>query len=50
MTCSLIREENQEQIQRFLAEYPNFRLMAEDLLIPDENGNDGFYFAELQKV
>lgn len=63
-TCSLESEENEEQIRRFLADHPNFRVdlpdnfaanfsaerMAEGFLtIPRADGPDGFFMTRLEK-
>ncbi|MBR3895025.1 MAG: 16S rRNA (cytosine(967)-C(5))-methyltransferase RsmB [Clostridia bacterium] len=48
-TCTLLPEENQENIARFLQTSPDFSLLTERTLTPDVDGTDGFYFAVLQK-
>jgi len=48
-TCTLLPEENGEQIARFLAEHRDFTLLRERTLTPDVDGTDGFYFAVLEK-
>jgi 16S rRNA (cytosine967-C5)-methyltransferase len=61
-TCSLEREENRDQVERFLSEHPQFRrepasgipsslLSAEgDLVIyPQLHGIDGAYAARLRR-
>lgn len=47
-TCSIFREENQDQINRFLADHPSFSLIDDAQLLPDEFGYDGFFIAVLQ--
>ena len=55
VTCSLFREENQEQVERFLALNDDARLLGRpadsegDLLLPTEN-HDGFFHALFEKV
>ncbi|MEG9533920.1 16S rRNA (cytosine(967)-C(5))-methyltransferase RsmB [Mannheimia sp. HC-2023] len=58
-TCSVLPEENSEQIQRFVQETPNAKLMEMDFngekvlekqFFPHQNGGDGFFYAKLQKV
>jgi len=55
VTCSVFREENQDQVERFLARHANARLLvpAADseggLLLPAED-HDGFYHALFQKA
>ena len=57
-TCTLLPEENEQNVQRFLARHPEFSLCpftAGDLqaptgmltLFPDEHGTDGFFMAKL---
>ncbi|WP_428982059.1 16S rRNA (cytosine(967)-C(5))-methyltransferase RsmB [Mannheimia indoligenes] len=58
-TCSVLPEENSEQIQRFVQETPNAKLVEMDFngekvlekqFFPHQNGGDGFFYAKLQKV
>jgi 16S rRNA C967 or C1407 C5-methylase (RsmB/RsmF family) len=46
MTCSLLAEENEEIVARFLAQAPGWRARDELRLSPDAHG-DGFYYALL---
>lgn len=47
-TCSILPQENSEQIQRFLANNgTTWELAAEQLLRPDTHNWDGFYMAKL---
>ena len=48
-TCTLIPQENGENVARFLRDHTEFSLLRERTLTPDEDGTDGFYFAVLQK-
>jgi 16S rRNA (cytosine967-C5)-methyltransferase len=47
-TCSILPSENQEQVQFFLQQ-PDcaFELVAEQTILPQERGFDGFYMARL---
>lgn len=58
-TCSVLPEENSEQIQRFVQKTPNAQLVEmnfngekvpEKQFFPQPNGGDGFFYAKLQKV
>ncbi|MEZ5779626.1 MAG: RsmB/NOP family class I SAM-dependent RNA methyltransferase [Paracoccaceae bacterium] len=49
MTCSLLAEENRDQIDAFLERSPGWTLEAERRFTPLENG-DGFYSALLTRV
>lgn len=46
-TCSLENDENQGQIQRWLARHPDFRLEDEIFLFPPRTATDGAYAARL---
>ncbi|MGB4985787.1 MAG: 16S rRNA (cytosine(967)-C(5))-methyltransferase RsmB [Erysipelotrichaceae bacterium] len=48
-TCTINKKENDKQISRFLANYPNFILIEDRLVLPSKD-NDGFYMAKLKKV
>lgn len=54
-TCSLWREENEDQIERFLGSHPDWQLLAppgaessQVRLRPDTDASDGFFFTVLQ--
>ena len=47
-TCSIFREENQNQVQQFLQRHQDARCVLEEQLLPNEM-RDGFYYALLQK-
>ncbi|MBL1293140.1 MAG: 16S rRNA (cytosine(967)-C(5))-methyltransferase RsmB [Thiotrichales bacterium] len=60
-TCSILPDENQKQIERFLAETDNAEESPLDVdwgcpmshgrtILPGESGMDGFYYARLRKV
>jgi 16S rRNA (cytosine967-C5)-methyltransferase len=47
-TCSLLRSENQDQVEKLLAEDSNWKRDVEDMvLLPHVSGTDGFYAARL---
>ncbi|MCO6484628.1 MAG: RsmB/NOP family class I SAM-dependent RNA methyltransferase [Saprospiraceae bacterium] len=48
-TCSILPEENQDQIRNFLAEHTGFILLLEGQFLPDDFGYDGFYYAVLER-
>jgi len=50
-TCSVLRSENQEQVQKFLSSEAgkNFELIDEQRILSQESGFDGFYIARLLK-
>jgi len=50
LTCSLEREENGDQVDRFLARHPAFRRTTDDLvLFPPDHGTDGAFAARLER-
>lgn len=58
-TCSVLPEENSQQIQRFLQQTPNAKplemvfhqqKMCERQFLPDQQGGDGFFYAKLIKT
>jgi 16S rRNA (cytosine967-C5)-methyltransferase len=60
-TCSVLRDENDRQIERFAAGYPDARVTAIEAswgrptgtgrqILPGEGEMDGFYYARLRKA
>lgn len=49
-TCSILPEENEAQIEKFLLNNSNFKLVNQKLLLPNKTGNDGFFIAELERM
>jgi len=49
-TCSILPSENQNQVQAFLENHPEFKLVREKQLFPSQTGFDGFYMAYLEKI
>lgn len=50
VTCSILPQENQLQIDDFLSNNSNFELVEQKTIFPSENGFDGFYMAKLKLV
>jgi len=50
-TCSIMKDENQNRIEKFLKEHPDFSLILEQLTLPadDEFDHDGGYFAIISR-
>jgi 16S rRNA (cytosine967-C5)-methyltransferase len=48
-TCSIEAQENQEQIDRFLADHPNFKLIDTREALPFKDGTDGAFAARLER-
>ncbi len=49
-TCSIFPSENQQQVQLFLETNQQFKLDAEQIILPSQSGFDGFYMARLKKI
>ncbi len=48
-TCSILPSENERQVEGFLEEQKNFRLLSSRHLFPSEHGTDGFFMALLER-
>lgn len=48
-TCSILPSENNEQVNEFLKNNPNFKFIKEEKILPSE-GYDGFYMALVERV
>lgn len=48
-TCTVLKRENEEQIERFLLTHSDFMLVEQTKLFPNVNETDGFYIAVLEK-
>lgn len=48
-TCSILPEENELQVEQFLADHPEYQLEKQQYVWPSEKGCDGFFMALLQK-
>ena len=49
-TCSILQEENEQQVQDFLTANSSFGLLRQENLGPDTFGYDGFYLAVLERI
>lgn len=49
-TCSILPSENEEQVQKFLTNHPEFKFISENKVSPAKTGYDGFYMALLEKT
>ena len=49
-TCSVLPSENQLQIEKFLENHKEFKLIKDQNISPAKTGYDGFYMALLEKV
>lgn len=48
-TCTILKQENEDQINKFLENHKEFKLIEEKKLYPHIDGTDGFYIAKLVK-
>ncbi len=48
-TCSLLRNENEDQVTGFLARHPEFTVGEGLVLTPARHGTDGFFAATLER-
>ncbi len=48
-TCSILPSENQNQVEKFLENHPEFKLVRDKQILPSQSGFDGFYMAYLKK-
>ena len=48
-TCTLRREENEDQVDRFLEKRDDFTLSVLETLWPHRGGTDGFFYAVLER-
>ena len=49
-TCSLLKEENEERVEKFLRNHPEFSLQKKSLYKPNVGGDDGFFYAKLRRL
>jgi len=49
-TCSILPSENENQVQLFLKNHPEFKFVKENKVSVHRSGFDGFYMALLEKV
>lgn len=49
-TCTILQEENQEQVRKFTEEHTEFVLEKETQLLTHISGGSGFYIAVLRKI
>lgn len=48
-TCTISIYENQEVSKTFLLNHPNFELLQEEQLFPNESGTDGFFICKMRR-
>ena len=48
-TCSILPSENNLQVEKFLSNNPDFRLIKDEKIMPSQ-GYDGFYMALIERI
>ncbi|WP_394132712.1 RsmB/NOP family class I SAM-dependent RNA methyltransferase [Shewanella maritima] len=49
-TCSIMPQENRQQVDEFLAENSHFEFMDDETILVAEHGFDGFYLARMRRT
>ncbi|GGI86252.1 SAM-dependent methyltransferase [Shewanella hanedai] len=49
-TCSIMPEENRDQVDAFLAENEHFKFLEDETISVADSGFDGFYMARLERI
>ncbi len=49
-TCSIMKAENRDQVDAFIAQNPHFEFIEDETISPAHTGFDGFYLAKLKRV
>ena len=48
-TCTLNKKENDKQIEKFIKEHLDIKIIEEKTILPFENNSDGFYYCKMIK-
>jgi 16S rRNA (cytosine967-C5)-methyltransferase len=48
-TCSILPQENEEQVAGFLENHPAWRCTAQQHVLPHQSNSDGFFAARLER-
>lgn len=48
-TCTILKEENENVIDAFLLENPNYKIITKKTLLPEKDGCDGFFVAVMRR-
>ncbi len=49
-TCTLNKDENERQIEKFLQKNPNFEIVKEKKIMPFDYQTDGFYICKMRRI
>ncbi|WP_144208346.1 RsmB/NOP family class I SAM-dependent RNA methyltransferase [Shewanella donghaensis] len=49
-TCSILPDENRNQVDAFLVANPHFKLIDDESILVAEHGFDGFYLARMERI
>jgi len=50
VTCSILPSENENQVEKFLENHKNFKLIKDKKVSPADSGYDGFYMAQMERI
>ncbi len=50
VTCSILPSENENQVENFLENHKNFKLLKDNTVSPADSGYDGFYMAQMERT
>ena len=48
-TCSILPSENDKQVDHFLSEHPDFKLLSKKTYLPNVEGFDGFFVSTFER-
>lgn len=48
-TCTLLKDENEDRIKKFLKEHRDYKLEEQHTYLPDDKGCDGFFVAKMKR-
>ena len=49
-TCSILPQENEQQVEKFLKNHPNYKMVSDKMHYPSETNYDGFYMALIERI
>lgn len=48
-TCTLLKDENEDRIKKFLKEHRDYKIEEQHTYLPDDKGCDGFFVAKMKR-
>ncbi len=49
-TCSILPQENEQQVEKFLKNNPNYKMVSDKMHYPSQTNYDGFYMALIERI